>query len=113
MEQDDFLNGAVAAESDWEPEELLQHLHALEAQLGLVRGTKVRWGPRPIDLDLLMVGDLVLDTPRLRLPHPELPKRRFVLEPLAELAPMAVHPATGQTMAQMLKALPVSGGDPR
>lgn len=105
-DQPDFLNGVVAAQSAWEPERLLGHLHALEATLGLERQKKIRQGPRLIDLDLLIVGELVCHSNTLTLPHPRMTERRFVLEPLAQLAPAFRHPVSGQTISALLEALP-------
>lgn len=73
--------------------------------MGLVRETKVHQGPRRIDLDLLFVGDLTFDDEMLILPHPRLTERRFVLEPLVELAPNFVHPVTGMTILEHLNQL--------
>lgn len=100
-----FLNGVVAATTEWEAECILALLHAIEGSLGRNRAKETRWGPRPIDLDLLMLGDVVLNTTSIHIPHPELGKRRFVLGPLAELAPQAVHPITLQSVSSMLEAL--------
>jgi 2-amino-4-hydroxy-6-hydroxymethyldihydropteridine diphosphokinase len=83
VDQPWFLNGAVALETTLEPQELLGMLLRIERELGRVRGE--RWGPRAIDLDLLLYGDEVVDEPGLRVPHPRLHERRFALEPLAEL----------------------------
>ena len=102
--QSDYVNGVMAAESDWAPECLLALLHSVEASLGRNRAHEVHWGPRPIDLDLLMVGDRVIDSPSLTLPHPEMTHRRFVLEPLDELAPTAVHPLSGLCVHSLLEA---------
>ena len=82
-EQPRFLNGVVALETDLTPRELLDVLLAVERRLG--RERRERWGPRTIDLDLLLYGDQTLDEPGLAVPHPRLHERRFALEPLAEL----------------------------
>jgi 2-amino-4-hydroxy-6-hydroxymethyldihydropteridine diphosphokinase len=104
VEQPSYLNGAAAVETELGPRELLDALLAVERRLGRVRRDEVRWGPRTIDLDLLLYGDLVLDEPGLELPHPRLHERRFALEPLAELAPGAVVPGRG-TVSDLLRAL--------
>jgi len=104
VEQPRYLNGAVAVETDLAPRELLDALLDVERRLGRARDDEVRWGPRTIDLDLLLYGDLVLDEPGLDVPHPRLHERRFALEPLAELAPDALVPGRG-TAADLLRAL--------
>jgi 2-amino-4-hydroxy-6-hydroxymethyldihydropteridine diphosphokinase len=85
VDQPPFLNGAVQLETSLPPRELLDLLLAIERSLGRVRGA--RWGPRPVDLDLLLYGSEIVDEPGLRIPHPRLHERRFALEPLAELDP--------------------------
>ena len=85
VDQPPFLNGAVALETELSPRELLDVLLAVERRLG--RERRERWGPRTIDLDLLLYGDGTIDEPGLSLPHPRLHERRFALEPLAELDP--------------------------
>lgn len=82
-----FLNGAAALETELPPRELLERLLAVERALGRVRGEGPRFGPRAIDLDLLLCGRETVDEPGLTLPHPRLAERRFVLEPLHELDP--------------------------
>jgi 2-amino-4-hydroxy-6-hydroxymethyldihydropteridine diphosphokinase len=93
-EQPRFLNGAVALDTTLGPRDLLDHLLAIERRFGRVR-VAGEHGPRPLDLDLLLHGDVVLDEPGLTLPHPRLHERRFVVEPLAELAPGLVVPGRG------------------
>ena len=95
LDQPPFLNGAAALETDLAPRELLDALLEVERELGRVRGEGPRYGPRPIDLDLLLHGDLVLDEPGLVVPHPRLHERLFALEPLAELEPALVVPGRG------------------
>lgn len=91
-DQPKFLNGVIELETDLEPRPLLEHLMAVEASLGRVRSPDVpRWGPRPIDLDLLIYGDLTIDEPDLHVPHPRLREREFVLLPLSELEPEMVR----------------------
>ena len=86
-DQPAFLNGAAAVETDLSPRALLDRLLAVEQELGRVRGLGPRFGPRTIDLDLLLYGAEVVDEPGLTVPHPRLAERRFALEPLCELDP--------------------------
>jgi 2-amino-4-hydroxy-6-hydroxymethyldihydropteridine diphosphokinase len=95
-----YLNAAAALETTLDPFELLRVLQQIEAQLGRVR--TIRWGARSLDLDLLLFEDSIIDTPELSVPHPRLASRRFVLEPLAELAPRAVEPVSKRTIAELL-----------
>ena len=88
--QDDFLNGCIAIDTLKEPEELLDFLMDVEAQAERVR--TIHWGPRTLDLDILLYDDLVTEDEEITIPHPELTKRLFVLEPLCELAPRGIHP---------------------
>jgi 2-amino-4-hydroxy-6-hydroxymethyldihydropteridine diphosphokinase len=102
-DQPRFLNGAAALETELSARALLETLLSVERRLGRVRdGT--RWGPRIVDLDLLLYGDDVVDEPGLRVPHPRLPERRFALEPLAELDPELVVPGAGG-VSDLLAAL--------
>lgn len=104
--QPPYLNGVVALETELDPRELLDVLLEAERRLGRVRAE--RFGPRTIDLDLLLYGDVVLDEPGLTLPHPRLHERRFVLEPLAELEPRLVVPGRG-SVAELLAGLEPEG----
>ena len=98
-EQPRFLNGAAELDTELSARELLGRLLAIERRLGRRRDEGPRFGPRTIDLDLLLVGDLILDEPGLTLPHPRLHERRFALEPLAELDPALEIPGRGSVQA--------------
>ena len=95
LEQPLFLNAAAAVETDLAARALLEHLLAVERELGRTRDGP-RFGPRTIDLDLLLYGTRIIDEPGLRVPHPRLHERRFVLEPLAELDPGLLVPGFGR-----------------
>jgi dihydroneopterin aldolase/2-amino-4-hydroxy-6-hydroxymethyldihydropteridine diphosphokinase len=107
VEQDSFLNGAVELDTLLTPEELLKVLHQLEQEAGRVR--TIRWGPRTLDLDILLYDQEVVCTPDLMIPHADMLNRSFVLGPLAELAPYAVHPLRHQTIQELLWALEERG----
>jgi 2-amino-4-hydroxy-6-hydroxymethyldihydropteridine diphosphokinase len=98
-----FLNQVVECETDLFPRQLLARLKKIERAMGR-KGTMAK-GPREIDLDILLFGDAVVKTPELEIPHPRLTERRFVLEPLAELAPEKRHPGTRRTMKELLGAV--------
>jgi 2-amino-4-hydroxy-6-hydroxymethyldihydropteridine diphosphokinase len=102
--QSPYLNGAVVVETSLPPQALLEVLQEIEAQLGR-RRQQQRWGPRPIDLDLLLYENLVLCTPALVLPHPRMAWRRFVLQPAALVAGAMIHPTTGWSVARLLAHL--------
>jgi 2-amino-4-hydroxy-6-hydroxymethyldihydropteridine diphosphokinase len=100
-DQPRFLNGVAVLETELAPRELLDVLLAVERRLGRERGR--RWGPRTIDLDLLLYGDEVIDETGLTIPHPRLHERRFVLEPLADIAPKLVVPGLGRVKDLLAK----------
>lgn len=102
----EFLNGAVLITTALAPAAILARLHAIEARLGRDRAMETaRWRPRLIDLDLIAVDDVVRDDTTLRLPHPEMHKRDFVLAPFCEVWPDWHHPMLHQTAAELLAAL--------
>lgn len=104
--QPDYLNGCALLAVALEPEALLERLLATERRYGRARGE--RWGPRSLDLDLLLMGDRRLSTPQLTLPHPRLQERAFVLVPLAEIAPTWIDPISGLSVAELAAALPLA-----
>jgi len=108
-EQPVFVNAVLLLETSLTAEELLTRLLALELDFGRDRLTATPKGPRTLDLDLLFYDDVVLASPQLNLPHPELARRRFVLQPLAEIAPTLVHPILGVTIKKLLEDLPDAG----
>jgi 2-amino-4-hydroxy-6-hydroxymethyldihydropteridine diphosphokinase len=98
-----FLNAAAMVQTDLPARALLSVLHRVEAKMG--RHRREKWEPRVIDLDLLLYGDHVIDGPDLTVPHPLMHKRAFVLIPLAEIAPAAVHPIFGKTVGELLSSI--------
>lgn len=103
-DQPDFLNAAVRVESKLGPRDLLNLLLECEAALGRVR--HIRWGPRTLDLDLLLFGQEIVDEEGLSVPHPRLHERPFVLLPLCDLNPLGRHPVLGQTFKALLDLCP-------
>ena len=103
VDQPEFLNAVALLETQLTARQLLWNLLLIERRLGRVRSQK--WGPRTIDLDLLLHGDLVVDEADLQVPHPEMHRRAFVLVPLLELEPNLTHPVTGEGFAQHLSRL--------
>jgi len=103
--QPDYLNGAVLVETKFSPAEILHLLLEIEAALGRTRQPDLRWNPRIIDLDLILVDDRVVASENLTLPHPEMHRRDFVLKPLAQLWPEWRHPLLGKTAEEFLAEL--------
>lgn len=102
--QGDFRNGAALVETALEPRALLDVLKSVERRLGREDGMP-RWGPRTVDLDLLLFGERIVDEPGLVVPHPLLHRRRFVLEPAADVAPTMRHPVLDRTVGELLAGL--------
>ncbi|MEM7029372.1 MAG: 2-amino-4-hydroxy-6-hydroxymethyldihydropteridine diphosphokinase [Chloroflexota bacterium] len=104
--QPDYLNGCVVFETTLTPQALLARLQAIEHQFHRTRS--IHWGPRTLDLDLVLFDDLVLKDPVLTIPHPGLPERSFVLAPLAEIAPGWIDPISGETITDLLQKVDCS-----
>ncbi len=104
QEQPSFYNRLLVTETNLAPEKLMETLLLIEEQMGRKRSIKL--GPRTIDLDVLMIDDLVINTPLLTLPHPQMHNRRFALIPFAEVAPNLVHPVFNKTIATLLTECP-------
>ncbi len=102
-DQPKFINMAIEVETDKKPEKLLRILKEIEKEIG--RAESVKWGPRVIDLDILFYDDMILKTQDLKIPHPLMHERAFVLKPLGEIAPDKKHPVTGKTIKEMAAIL--------
>ena len=102
-DQPPFLNCVAEISTTLDPEGLLAVCKEVERQMGRQPG--LRWGPRPIDIDVLLFGDLIVRLPHLEIPHPRLHLRAFALIPLAELVPDTVHPGTGRTIRELTDAV--------
>jgi 2-amino-4-hydroxy-6-hydroxymethyldihydropteridine diphosphokinase len=105
--QPDYLNGCALLEVELNPQELLARLLEIEQQFGRVR--RERWGPRTLDLDLILFDDLILQSADLEIPHPRMRERAFVLVPLAEIAPDWLDPVSGKSIDRLLEGLDRSG----
>ena len=103
VDQPSFLNAVAQVDTELTPGQLLWNLQLIERRLGRTPGR--RWGPRTMDLDLLLFGDQVIDQPDLKVPHPEMTRRGFVLVPLLEIDPLGVHPQTGELFSVLLSRL--------
>lgn len=109
VEQDDFLNACMVVRTLLSPEELLDKLHEIEQEAH--RERIIHWGPRTLDLDILMYDDLMMESDDLIIPHIEMDKREFVLKPLCEIAPNLRHPILKKTVSQLLAAITNEGTD--
>lgn len=109
VEQNDFVNGCLEMETYMDPEELVSYIHEIEDYFE--RDRSIRWGPRPIDLDIVFFDEYVYNSQSLTIPHVDMENRMFVLEPLSQLCPGRRHPVLGKTVEQLKKELAERGGD--
>lgn len=107
VEQDNFLNGCVEIETLYSPQELLECVNKIEAEANRVR--EIHWGPRTLDIDIVLYEDKIVNDSNLLIPHIEMYKREFVLEPLKQIAPYAIHPIFNKTVTQLLEELKPEG----
>lgn len=98
--QDSYLNQVVAVQTDRTPNDLLDKIHLIERELGRIR--RVHYGPRTIDIDILYYGERIIDIENLKIPHPHIQKRRFILVPLSEILPQMQHPLLKKTNQELL-----------
>lgn len=103
-DQPKFINAAVKITTSLLPTQLFMVLKGVEKKLGR-RPQKIKWGPRIIDIDILLYGSQIIKSGRLQIPHPEMHKRIFVLKPLAEIAPQVIHPKLKKTISEILELL--------
>jgi 2-amino-4-hydroxy-6-hydroxymethyldihydropteridine diphosphokinase len=101
-DQPDFYNQTVQIETSLEPEQLLDQILSIEAEMGRAREKK--WGPRIIDIDILLYDQIIINSSTLKIPHPGIPDRRFTLLPLSEIAAEVIHPALNTSIGELLKA---------
>ncbi|MGE0826238.1 MAG: 2-amino-4-hydroxy-6-hydroxymethyldihydropteridine diphosphokinase [Candidatus Binatia bacterium] len=101
-----YVNGVIELETEFSPEQLLSRLQSIERAMGRKKTAKTKkWSSRKIDLDILLFDNYIVDTRTLKIPHPEIQNRRFVLLPLSELAPQLIHPRLGVSIASLLSSL--------
>lgn len=109
VEQDMFLNGCIEIDTIYSPHELLHAIHSIENEAG--RERIIHWGPRTLDLDILLYDDIAISDDTLTIPHPEMAKREFVLEPLSEIAPYVKHPVLNEYAVTLLERLKKNNGN--
>lgn len=108
-DQDDFYNQALKLESTLDPQAMISSLLKIETEMGRQRGEK--WGPRLIDIDILLIQDMIIETENLTVPHYDMHNRAFTLKLLCEIAPDAVHPKLNKTIAELKQDLELAGGN--